>query len=68
LPEAADLDRNGLEVSDDSLNELLAVNPRLWQEEFAGIDKYLEEFGDRVPAGLRAELRAALERVHSSQV
>jgi phosphoenolpyruvate carboxykinase (GTP) len=68
LPEAADLDRNGLEVSADNMSELLAVNPRLWQEEFAGIDKYLEEFGDRVPAGLRAELQAALERVHSSQV
>jgi phosphoenolpyruvate carboxykinase (GTP) len=68
LPEVADLDRNGLQVTADNMSELLAVNPRLWQEEFAGIDKYLAEFGDRVPAALRAELQGALERVHSSQV
>jgi hypothetical protein len=40
----------------------------LWREEFAGIDKYLGEFGERVPAPLKTELAAALARVHSSQV
>ena len=68
LPDAKDLDHNGMTVTDENLKELLNVNPKLWQEEFAGIDKYLEEFGDRVPAALRTELKGALERVHSSQV
>ena len=68
LPNAADLDHNGLTVSADNLNELLAVDPKLWRDEFAGIDQYFKEFGERVPAALRAELKAALERVHSSQV
>ena len=68
LPDAADLDHNGLTVSAENLSELLAVDPKLWQEEFAGIEQYLGEFGDRVPAALRTELQGALARVHSSQV
>jgi phosphoenolpyruvate carboxykinase (GTP) len=68
LPSAADLDLQGLDVGAAALDELLTVNPKLWQEEFAGIDKYLGEFGDRVPSSLREELGNALARVHSSQV
>jgi phosphoenolpyruvate carboxykinase (GTP) len=68
LPNPDDLDTAGLQISPAALEELLAVNPRLWREEFAGIGKYLDEFGDRVPRPLKAELRSAQDRVHSSQV
>jgi phosphoenolpyruvate carboxykinase (GTP) len=67
MPGPQDLDQQGLQISAGDLNELLAVDAKLWQEEFAGIDKYLAEFGDRVPAALRSELRGALERAHSAQ-
>jgi phosphoenolpyruvate carboxykinase (GTP) len=68
LPNAADIDQTGLTLAPEALDELLHVNPELWREEFAGIKKYLEEFGERVPAALSAELKGALQRVHSSQV
>jgi phosphoenolpyruvate carboxykinase (GTP) len=68
LPNSADLDLKGLQIAPTALEELLTVNPKLWQEEFAGIDKYLAEFGDRVPQSLRGELKSAMQRVHSSQV
>jgi phosphoenolpyruvate carboxykinase (GTP) len=68
LPNSADLDLQGLDIAPGALDELLNVSPSLWQEEFAGIDAYFGEFGDRVPQPLRAELRSALEKVHSSQV
>ena len=68
LPNPADLDLQGLDVAQSALDELLAVDTKLWQAEFAGIDKYLGEFGDRVPPSLRKELQNALARVHSSQV
>jgi phosphoenolpyruvate carboxykinase (GTP) len=68
LPNPKDLDLQGLEVTPGALEELLAVNPALWQEEFAGIDRYLGEFGERVPAALKSELSGAVQRVHSSQV
>ena len=68
LPAAADLDLQGLDISPAALEELLAVNPTLWQEEFAGIEQYLRGFGARVPPALRTELQSAVQRVHSSQV
>ncbi|HEY2679590.1 MAG TPA: phosphoenolpyruvate carboxykinase (GTP) [Steroidobacteraceae bacterium] len=68
LPNAADLDLQGLEIAPAAIEELLAVNPKLWQEEFDGISKYLAEFGERVPQALKMELKRGLDRVHSSQV
>jgi phosphoenolpyruvate carboxykinase (GTP) len=68
LPNPADLDTQGLQISPAALEELLTVNPLLWQEEFTGIGKYLDQFGDRVPPPLKTELKSALQRVHSSQV
>ncbi len=68
LPSSTDLDLQGLEITPAALEELLAVNPKLWQEEFAGIDQYLSGFGARVPPALRTELQGAVQRVHSSQV
>ena len=68
LPHPADLDVHGLNIAPEALEELLTVDAALWREEFAGIDKYLREFGDRVPRPLKAELDSAVERLHSSQV
>ena len=68
LPNSADLDLQGLKIAPGALDELLNVSLPLWQEEFAGIKAYLGKFGDRVPRSLEAELKSALERVHSSQV
>jgi phosphoenolpyruvate carboxykinase (GTP) len=68
LPNSADLDLQGLDIAPGAVDELLTVDPKLWREEFAGIGKYFGEFGDRVPQSLEAELKRALERVHSSQV
>jgi len=67
LPNPADLDLQGLDIAPGALEELLTVVPSLWQEEFAGIARYLREFGDRVPQSLKAELKGAVERIHSSQ-
>jgi len=68
LPNSADLDVQGLDLGPGALEELLTVDPKLWQQELAGIDEYLRGFGDRVPQSLTAELKSTLERVHSSQV
>ena len=68
LPDPTDLDLRGLDIAPGAVEELLAVNLPLWKEEFIGIDKYLAEFGDRVPHALKSELNSALERIHSSHV
>jgi phosphoenolpyruvate carboxykinase (GTP) len=68
LPNALDIDRQGLDLAPGALDELLNVNPALWREEFAGIETYLAGFGNRVPEALKRELQDALKRVHSSQL
>jgi phosphoenolpyruvate carboxykinase (GTP) len=67
LPNPGDLDLKGLDIAPAALDELLTVSPALWQDEFAGIDKYFSEFGERVPAALAAELKDALQRVRAAQ-
>jgi phosphoenolpyruvate carboxykinase (GTP) len=68
LPSSTDLDLQGMDIAPAAVEELLAVNPALWQEEFAGIEQYLSGFGARVPPALMTELRGAVQRLHSSQV
>jgi phosphoenolpyruvate carboxykinase (GTP) len=63
MPAAADLDMSGLKIAPQDLEALLSVDPVLWQQEFAEIGKYLDEYGERVPKALRQELSSALERV-----
>jgi phosphoenolpyruvate carboxykinase (GTP) len=63
LPNAADLDTQKLDLAPGALDELLAVNPQLWQAELASIGTYLAEYGDRVPQALKKELADAQRRV-----
>jgi phosphoenolpyruvate carboxykinase (GTP) len=60
LPKATDIDLKGLDVSGDTLEQLLAVDPRQWRAEMANIGEYFAEFGDRLPAELRAEHQKVL--------
>jgi GTP-dependent phosphoenolpyruvate carboxykinase len=45
------------------MEELLAVDPALWQREMQDIGEYLRSFGSRVPARLLEEHRKVLERL-----
>jgi len=55
LPKADNLDVSGLDMSADTLRELLSVDATAWRHELSEIGKYLDEFGARVPARLRDE-------------
>jgi phosphoenolpyruvate carboxykinase (GTP) len=64
LPVPEDIDVSGLDVTDKTLEQLLAVDHSQWREELAQIGDYLESFGDRLPQALAAEhgrIIAALE-------
>jgi phosphoenolpyruvate carboxykinase (GTP) len=67
LPGVSDLDVEGLELAPAALNELLAVNPALWSEELAGVSTYMEEFGERLPRPLKAELVQAQRRIQAER-
>ena len=61
LPQAGELNRNGLAVSDADLETLLAVDTPAWRTEVGAIADYLEEFGERTPQALFDELEKTAE-------
>ncbi|MFZ9935177.1 MAG: phosphoenolpyruvate carboxykinase (GTP) [Arenimonas sp.] len=61
LPQAGELNRNGLAVSDADLETLLAVDTPAWRTEVGAIADYLEEFGERTPRALFDELEKTAE-------
>jgi phosphoenolpyruvate carboxykinase (GTP) len=67
LPGVSDLDVEGLGITPAALNELLAVNPALWSEELAGVSTYMDEFGERLPRALKAELVQAQRRIQAER-
>jgi len=66
LPTKAALDTAGLDVSDADLDLLLTVDPEIWKQEADLIPEHFEQFGDRLPQELWAELEALRERLAQS--
>ena len=60
LPKPGDIDVKGLDVSSATLDQLLAVDPEQWRKEMASIGEYFAEFGERLPAELKAEHQKVL--------
>jgi len=55
LPEVDGINTDGLETSDDDMRALTTIDAAQWQVEMDAIGEYLESYGDRLPAALRAE-------------
>jgi phosphoenolpyruvate carboxykinase (GTP) len=55
VPGSGDLQVEGLALADDALEALLEVDAAAWSDEVADIGRYLDTFGARTPAKLRAE-------------
>jgi len=60
LPRPDDIDLTGLDVSADTIAQLLAVDSAQWTEEMESIAEYFDGFGQRVPQALRDELERVL--------
>jgi phosphoenolpyruvate carboxykinase (GTP) len=56
LPGLADLDTQGLSLSQASLEKLLNVDKEGWRAEVPLINNHFEKFGSRLPDGLRQEV------------
>ena len=60
LPYEKDINTDGLDVSAETLSELLSVDKAVWKEEIGGIKEFYADFGDRLPGELKDQL-ATLE-------
>jgi phosphoenolpyruvate carboxykinase (GTP) len=63
IPTPGALDIDGLDISADALSELLSVDIDGWRNEVPLIEEYYSKFGDRVPQGIRDELKSLEKRL-----
>ena len=56
VPNPADINIEGLDITVDTIKELLTVDKAMWTEEAKGIEEFYAQFGDRLPKELSAEL------------
>lgn len=62
-PNREDLDMEGLAISPEALDELFAIDVPGWRTELQEIEKFLDQFGDRIPSPLRDECRSLSEKL-----
>jgi phosphoenolpyruvate carboxykinase (GTP) len=56
VPAAGAIDTDGLDVSDQDMEKLLAVDIEGWRGEVPGIREHYAQFGNKLPAKLNAEV------------
>jgi phosphoenolpyruvate carboxykinase (GTP) len=66
IPTRDAINRDGLDLSDAALAQLLKVDPAEWVEAIAAQERFLDSLGDRVPAALRAEHTRLSERLRGA--
>jgi phosphoenolpyruvate carboxykinase (GTP) len=66
VPSAQAIDTGGLEISQDELEALLAVDSEEWRAELPMIREHLAAFGDRLPPALREQLAALEDRLSAA--
>lgn len=67
LPKPEDLNLEGLDMSDEDLQEIFTLNPEAWAEEANLTEEYFAKFGDKVPAELNDELKKLRERIDQAK-
>ncbi len=63
VPNAEDLDLNGLDVDASDIGAALAVNAAEWREELPLIEEWLEFVGEKLPTGVKDEFEALKQRL-----
>lgn len=57
------LDVEGLDITDEQLEDSIAVRPEEWREELRDIEQWFDHFGGSLPDSIQAELAALQQRV-----
>lgn len=63
VPTPESLDMTGLDLSMETMEHLLEVNPKDWEEELKGIQEFFNQFGDRMPQLVWDEYEALCSRL-----
>jgi phosphoenolpyruvate carboxykinase (GTP) len=68
VPTANAITLDGINVSRETMNELLRVDPSDWAKEHADVGEFFKKFGDRLPEEIREEHNRLGERLQSVPV
>ncbi len=63
VPTPASLDLDGLELKPGALEALLKVTPSDWAQDWRHLGEFLGQFGDRLPAEIRAQYESLGQRL-----
>lgn len=63
LPYAADINLEGLDMTEADVEELLQVDAELWKQEAEGIGEFFSKFGDKLPSELASQLEGLKSRL-----
>ncbi|APF40691.1 phosphoenolpyruvate carboxykinase (GTP) [Neomicrococcus aestuarii] len=63
VPAPGALDLNGLDLSEDALQDATRFDASEWVDELASIEEWFAKFGDSLPASLQSELAGLKERL-----
>ena len=64
VPTPGALNTDGLDMREDELERILAVDPEEWKSEIPAIREFFDTFGDRLPPAVAAQLDALEERLN----
>jgi phosphoenolpyruvate carboxykinase (GTP) len=63
VPSTGALNTDGLDISEERMSELLAVEPELWKAQLPQVRTHFARFGDRLPKELREQLEQLEQRL-----
>ncbi|GAA4839309.1 phosphoenolpyruvate carboxykinase (GTP) [Garicola koreensis] len=66
IPTKDSLDTDGLDISDEALEDSLRVDVEEWKQELTGIEEWFANFGDSLPASIQAELEELRTRINAA--
>ena len=67
IPSAQDIDTEGIDVTPETMEDLLSIDKNEWTAEIAEIKEHYLKFGDRLPAELEQQLTDLENRVGSME-
>ncbi len=65
LPEAKDINIEGLDLDAETLEQLLSVDKAVWKEEVESQKEFFAKFGDKLPASIKEELSKLEARLNA---
>ena len=55
-PKPEDINIEGLDITVDTIKDLLSVDKGLWKEDAQGIEEFYSKFGSKLPAEMKKQL------------